>query len=273
MGYAFGVRSKPNGKEASEIPSVVNIPQPESRVTEPPIPVSIPVPQPDPPPAEVPKPAPPSMKASAAAEASLRAFLDAPDWASRSAHVLSPAKTRTAMEAYSHEVPDGPTEFKSISVKQSQLDENTGTTLFIFLVVTEKFPDGIPVAVKETASGWLVDWLTFVEFRDGLFQSFVDGPADKAGFFHLIVRLPEAQSGDSNGNGNFTSYFIQSPMADKAQLAFVRKRLPAAAALQLQTENGKSYAPVLEVVKRKTPDQRDYFEILSVKADDWFPME
>lgn len=91
---------------------------------------------------------------AATAEATLRAFLEAPDWASRSAYVLFPEKTRAAMEAYSHQAPDGPTEFKSITAKQTQIDEMTGYTLLIFFVATEAFPSGIPVAVQETAGGW-----------------------------------------------------------------------------------------------------------------------
>lgn len=222
---------------------------------------------------EPPTPPPAPVKASAAAEATLRAFLDAPDWASRSVHVLFPEKVRASMEEYSRQMPDGPTNFGSIAVKQSQIDEATGNTLFIFLVSTERSPQGIPVAVKETATGWLVDWLTFIEFRDGLFQIFLAGPADQAGFFHLIASVPPANPEAAAENPNFTSYLIQSPMTGEPQSAFVKNDTPAAATLAGQTAGGRVYAPVLEVVKRRTPDQREFLEILSIRADDWFPRE
>lgn len=233
-------------------------------------------PAPTPPPVvEPPKiePVKPPEKISAAAEASLQAFLEAPDWAARNAYVLYPDKVRGAMEAYSRAVPDGPTPFKSISVKQSQVDPATGNTLFIFIVTTEQFPAGIPVAVKETGGGWLIDWLAFVEFRDSLFQKFVDGPAGKGGFFHLVVSVPPADSENASANENFTAYLLQSPLSEQAQLAYVKKNSPTAARLLEQTAGGRAYAPVLEVEKRTTPNKQDYFEILSVKADDWFPRE
>ena len=239
-----------------------------------PTPVIEPVPTPKPI-AEPPKiePAKPPEKISAAAEASLQAFLEAPDWAARNAYVLYPDKVRGAMEAYSRAVPDGPTPFKSISVKQSQVDPATGNTLFIFIVTTEQFPAGIPVAVKETSGGWLIDWLAFVEFRDSLFQQFVGGPAGKGGFFHLMVSVPLADSANASANENFTAYLLQSPLSETAQLAYVKKNSPTAARLLEQTAGGRAYAPVVEVEKRTTPNKQDYFEILSIKADDWFPRE
>jgi hypothetical protein len=110
-----------------------------------------------------------------------------------------------------------------------------------------------------------------VEFRDDLFQSFVDGPADKVGYFHVMVREPSPEQVAPLENKNFTPYLLQAPLADDARMAFVKNGSEAATTLHDQTAGGMSYHPVLEVVKRKTPDKQDYFEILSVQADDWFP--
>ncbi|MES2659385.1 MAG: hypothetical protein V4689_12265 [Verrucomicrobiota bacterium] len=277
MGYAFGVRSAQAfmATPAASQPLVVS-PMVEKPVIVVPPPVVVPPPAPvvETPVVVAPKiePVKPPEKVSAAAEAALRAFLDAPDWAARSTYVLSPDRVRNAMEAYSREVPDGPTVYQSISVKHSQVDEKTGNTLFIFVVTTEQFPTGIPVAVKETGGGWLIDWLAFVEFRDSLFQKFVDGPANKGGFFHLVVTVPPPNPAEEE-NENFTTYLLQSPLAEKAQLAYVKKNSAAATTLEGQTAGGRAYAPILEVEKRATPDKQTYFEILSVKADDWFPRE
>ncbi len=72
-------------------------------------------------------------------------------------------------------------------------------------------------------------------------------------------------------NENFTPYLLQAPLTDKARMAFVKNGSEAATRLHDQTAGGMSYHPVLEVVKRMTPDKQEYFEILSVQADDWFP--
>lgn len=293
VGFALGTRSKPESPAPLPVavettppappvpePTPVKIviealtpepaPTPEEPAPEPPPPeTSV---TPDPPVEETPAPPPTPVKASAAAEAALRAFLEAPDWASRSVHVLFPDRVRATMEAYSHEVPDGPTNFGSIAAKQSQIDEATGNTLFIFVVTTEKFPDGIPVAVKETASGWLVDWLTFIEFRDGLFEKFLAGPVDQAGAFHLLATTP-LEDPNATQNPNFTAYLVRSPMGGDPQTAFVKNGTPAATTIAAQTAGGRAYAPVLELVKRSTPDQREFLEILAVRADDWFPRD
>lgn len=215
----------------------------------------------------------PPAKASAAAEISLRAFLDAPDWAARSAHVLFPEKVRGAMEAYSREAPDGPTAFQSVSVKHSYIDEQTGSTLFIFYVTTEKFSAGIPVAIKETPDGWLVDWQSFVEFRDQLFQKFVDGPADQTGRFHLVATTPPPERAAKTGNEHFSSFLLQSPLDAKPQLAFVRKSSEIFTTFQSATKDGGIFTPVLEVTKRQTADGKSYLEVVKVSATDWLPRE
>lgn len=225
--------------------------------------------------AESPKPEKitPPVKVSAAAEASLRAFLEAPDWATRNAHVLFPNKIKDAMEAYSHEVPDGPTAYKSISVKQSQTDETTGNTLFIFQVSTEKFPSGIPVAILETPRGWLVDWRSFVEFRDDQFKQFVDGPAGKTGRFHVIVRTPPPAHAANTMNEYFSSYLLDPPMPGRQQLAFVKKSSAASDTFNAATQNSGIFTPVLEVKKLKTPDGQNYLEITKIIANDWLPRD
>lgn len=208
---------------------------------------------------------------AAAAEAALKAFLEAPDWASRSAHVLFPETTRAAMKAYSRESPDGPTPFKSISVKQTQIDEKTGYTLFIFLVSTEAYPSGIPVPIQETKGGWRVDWQTFVEFRDQLFHKFTNGPAQKTGRFHLIVSPAPPAPSAKPGNEHFISVQLNAPLNGTPQLAFVKRASGTFASLRATTTDAGFFMPVLEVAKRKTPDGKTYLEVLRVVATDWIP--
>jgi hypothetical protein len=227
------------------------------------------------PPVEEPKPEqkPEPANVSAAAEATLQAFLEAPDWAARSAYVLFPEKVRGEMEAYSRVVPDGPTPFRSISVKQSHLDEKTGNTLFVFFVKTEKFPDGIPVAIQETTNGWLVDWKAFVEFRDGLFQKFVTGPTDQTSRFHLIVsRLPPERAA-KNDNEHFASFLLRSPLDPTPQTAYVKKSSGIFATFQAATDGDTPFAPILEITKSTTSDGKGYLQVVNLISTDWLPKE
>lgn len=289
MGYALGVRSNQHFTKVLP-PTPVNTPTEK---------VEIPVPQSEPTPIfvkpiiqeqpkqEAPNPEPPKVeekqpqpekppepvKVSAAAEASLRAFLEAPDWATRNAHVLFPEAIRSAMENYSSEAPDGPTLFKSIAVKQSQTDEKTGNTLFIFMVETDTLPVSIPVAVVETPKGWLVDWQAFVEFRDDLFKKFADGPTAKTGRFHLIVTTPPPDRAAKTENQQFASFLLDPPIPGRQQLAFVKKNTDAYRTCLAATGSGGIFTPVLEVTKLTTPDKQPYLEILKVNAGDWLPRE
>jgi hypothetical protein len=219
------------------------------------------------------KPKEESKQVAATAEATLRAFLEAPDWATRSAYVLFPEKTRAAMEAYSHEAPDGPTAFTSITAKQTQIDETTGYTLLIFFVATQAFPSGIPTAVQETADGWLVDWYAFVEFRDQLFQKFMDGPADQTGRFHLIVSQPPPGSKVNRSNEHFMSVVVNAPLNPTPQVAYVKNASEASTTLRAATPEDEFFTPVLEVVKRVTADGKTFLEVLQVVVSNWSPQE
>ncbi len=224
-------------------------------------------------PKPVPAPAAEPKKASAMAEAALRAFLEAPDWSTRAAHVLFPEKLRAAMEAYSRNAPDGPTPFVSLSVENSYTDKQSGSTLFIFKVVTESLPTGFPVAVSETRNGWNVDWKTFVEFRDDHFRKFADGPADKTGRFHLIASAPPADRAAGTENEHFSSILLDPPLPGRQRMAYVRKSTELHTKLKAATAEGAIFTPVLELAKRSTPDGRSYLEVVSIAATDWLPTE
>ncbi len=220
-------------------------------------------------------PAPPTpadtKKASAMAEAALKAFLEAPDWAARSAHVLRSEALRPVMETYSRQKPDGPTPYRNIAVENSHMDRKTGYTIFIFSVVTELHPSGFPVAVAETPAGWSVDWESFVEFRDDQFRAFADGPAERGGSFHLVVRQPPAERAANTENEHFSSFLIDPPLPGRQRMAYARKGTDTHAALIRATADGASFWPVLELAKRKAPDGRTFLEITAMKADNWLP--
>ena len=286
MGYALGIRS---GQYFMRVPPSATLEMPVTKLEKPtPVEVAVPAPRPEltpifvkpiiqEPVKDLPKPEAPETaeptKVSAAAEASLRAFLEAPDWEARNAHVLYPETVRSAMEAYSHQAPDGPTPFKAISVKQSQINEKTGNTLFVFQVNTETIPTGIPVVVVETPKGWLTDWQTFVEFRDDLFKHFSDGPAKKTERFHLIVSTPPSPRATKTENEIFASFLLDPPMPGRQQLAFVKKDSEAYQICHAATASGGIFTPVLDVTKLTTPDGQSYLEIVKVSATDWLPTE
>lgn len=228
-----------------------------------------------PPAAAVPPPPvesePQPKKILATAEGTLRAFLESPDWKARSVFVLSPDHVRPKMEAYARNNPDGPTAFRSFSVKHSEVDPDSGSTLLIFQV--EPSGDGavIPVAVLETEDGWRIDWESFVEFRDDHFKQFTDGPSDLKGEFHLIVTLPDDVSPDVHENEKFAGYVLAPPLPERRRIAFIEKSNPAYQQLREATANGKIFTPVLELTKQDVGGGKSFLKILSIRATNWWP--
>lgn len=276
-GYFVGLRS--NWLVANtpfpklEIPQTIAEPPTKTVLVKPPAsepPTPPPATDATPPLPETP-PAPENIKASAMAETALKAFLDAPDWTTRSAYVLLPEKMRAAMQAYSQETNDGPTHFESISVENSYTDKDSGSTLFIFKVTTKQHPQGFPVAVAETSSGWQVDWESFIEFRDDLFKAFVEGPAGKTGRFHLIVSTPPQARAANTENEHFSSFLLDPPLPGRQRMAYVKKTSETHGRLKQMTAGG-IFTPVLEVAKRTTPDGKSYLEITRIIAEDWLPV-
>lgn len=255
------------------------VPRPVKKASEP-EPPAVPPPAVDPatkppekPTGQVSDPEPPLQNKTSLenAQTTLRAFLEAPDWAARSTYVLSPETIRPKMEAYAANNNDGPTPYKSFTVEHSQVDSDSGTTLLIFKVDSPATPGGIPVAILETPKGWLVDWESFVEFRDDLFKEFAEGPSDHVGEFHVIVTAPDPTSAAQHENDTFSSFVVAPPLPSRQKTAFVKKSNPAYEQLREATANGRIFAPVLKITKATTKDGRSYLEILSIQATDWRP--
>lgn len=264
----------PHLPQPGPMPVVNPEPPPKVVLIKPQEPPAVNPPVADPPPAptaESSTPNPGFVQSSDAARAALKAFLDAPDWMSRSAHVLSRERVRSAMESYSHKVADGPTAYTSFERQDTFLDKETGATYFVFYVHTEKHPKGIPTVVAETKSGWLVDWEAFVEFRDEHFKSFAEGPAGQTGTFHLLVSLPPSPRAANTENEYFASFLIGPPGSEDARITYVKKNSDAHTILNNATKDRSVFAPVLEMAKRSTPDGKSYLEILHVTASNWLP--
>ena len=177
------------------------------------------------------------------------------------------------MEEYSRQVPDGPTPYQSVTIQNSYTDQQTGNTLFIFQVITAQHPTGIPVAVSETTSGWLIDWQAFVEFRDDHFRSFADGPAEKTGRFHLIVSAPPPPRAAKTENEHFAPFLLDPPIPGRQRLAYARKTAEIHSMLTAATNGGAAFTPVLELTTRKSPDGKSYLEITDIVATDWLPKD
>jgi hypothetical protein len=225
--------------------------------------------------AETPEPPPPAPSEAADAEATLRAFLGAPDWKARSAFVFFPEDVRPAMAKHAAEHGDGPIPANSFQLADSVPPHH------VFTVHTKAIPEGFPVAVTMTTEGPKIGWDSFIGFHDDHFKKLLDGPADRSGIFDVLVK----PSGDPAENAHYERFQLSVPMPDRETVAFARRDSVALARLRGELNGSGSFDPptvermisglggvplVLALAKRSTPDGKgSYIEIADLVAVQW----
>lgn len=285
-GYFIGKTQRPSSaftKNHQELPDAPKkgqppAPQPDPEPAAKPKlkPEPMPVPQPSPEPAKPEAPAPPA-KVQLSADAALKAFLEAPDWKSRTELVIFPDDMRASIEKRATEIGDGP--FPATSVT---LLETAGPS-HIYKVCTTAVPEGFPVAVMETKDGAKVNWESFVNFHDDLFRKFAEGPAGTTGVFHVLVKPDPPAAGEAESN--FSRFKLSVPMPGREQLAWIRKDSVALAKMRgifegsglldkglvekLLSEDGVAFS--LKLAKRQPNEKQQFIEIVDFVAIGWLP--
>ena len=212
-----------------------------------------------------------ALKIISAPEATLKAFLSAPDWRERVKHVLHPERTGPKMEDYAKTFSDGPIPSSSIRVDATLNDPASGMKLYTYRVATKEAPEGIPVAVIETPGGWKVDWETFVEFHDDHFRLFASGKGSESGTFHVIVRNTHYFESPFPGIEKLTAFRLDPPIADRNQYAFVKTGSELHKALAESLDWGHPCNPFLEVTRHDLGNGRSYMEIIGIRSPNWRP--
>lgn len=271
LGYHFGKNQR--------VPAAVVLP-PAPAPDPVPAPPQPPPMEPEPGPEPAPLPAAPSPPPPASTvpgpEATLRSFLEAPDWKSRGKWVLDPDTILPAMEKHAAQAGDGPIATTSVT-----LLEVAGST-HIFKVCTPALPDGFPVAVSATDEGPMIDWESFIGFHDDHFRKFLEGPAGKSGIFDLLVKPEPEQAGE--GAAHFVRFRLSVPMPGREAEAWIPKESVALARLRAIFDGSGGFDKatvdrlaetgvplVLALEKKTTNDGRDFIEIRDFVAIGWGP--
>jgi hypothetical protein len=267
-GYLIGKSHQP--AERTPTPSIPASPTP-GPVSPSPAPVE------NTPPAVTPAVPPAVPKEALTPQQALREFLDAPDWKTRSARVLTPEEVRPKMEKYAAEHGDGP-----IPVTAIELLQAVGLH-HIYKVSTTALPEGFWVGVTQTDEGPMIDWETFIGFHDDHFKKLLDGPVNARGQFDVLVK-PEPDSPDQP---HFGRYRLRVPMPGRETVAWIRKDSMGLARLRALFEGSsgidkptidqavaeEGIPMVLTLVKRQTNDGRGYIEIEDFIAVSWDPVD
>lgn len=239
-----------------------------------PAPLGLPLEQSSPSVAEV---EPADALAATPEEATLRAFLSSPDWASRNVYVMEPERVREAMAEHAANYGDGPIAFKSITLLQQSEKSR------VFLVRTPNNPDGFPVVLTQSeTSGWLVDWEGFSEFNSDVFRQYVEQDSTAARSFRLLVNKVD----DKPDSAGILRYRLNTPMPGRERIARVEDGSTAASQLEeifaaqakkdpetyLELMKSSGLPMIVSIIKRPAPGGGLQLWIDRVIATGWSPI-
>jgi len=208
----------------------------------------------------------------AAARAVLEAFLEAPNWAVRSAFVCSPERVKVLMRESVGTRDDGPVATTSTEL----LGSEDGVT--VFRVATEALPAGFPVRVLATDVGPKVDWEAFTGFHEDRFRKFVEGPAGSSGVFRVLVH--REPPGAKDAASRHVRFRLSVPMPDREQVVWVARdsgeleRIEAALGdPDAGPGAGGEGVPVVLGLKKSVYSGKTYFEVSELVAIGWDPRD
>lgn len=128
-----------------------------------------------------------SEEARPAAEALLN-FLKAESLEERMKHTLAAPVMKPYMEQYYSTQSPGPVAVDSIGLVRLDKNPQMGSGAHaLFGVESRSWEYPVPVMLEETAQGFQVDWLSFVEFKDRLLERFFENYQEGAARFHVGI--------------------------------------------------------------------------------------
>ena len=254
---------RPNDGAPAPEPSPSAAPAPEVREVD--------IPQP---PAASPDPLPLTDEDFAAIvkdpERTLATFLAAGSNAERLRVSHLPDGIRERMDAHASAHGEGPIAYNAIVPKLSSTVPGTTVPTHLFLVTTPTQPDGFPVSVEDTESGFRVDWDAFVQFNDKLLEAFLTDPSSPPAPFFVVLRRSHYFGEDVPDPNHKLCYRIMSPIsADIEHFAFVDTTSPVGEEAAKSLTWGRSYRPVVRLEWSRAADAAPYIAITEVVRSTW----
>lgn len=122
-----------------------------------------------------------------AAEALIK-FLKAKNLQERLKYTLAASSMKPLMERYYQAQADGPIRIDAAGlVRLDPKPQMGGGAHAVFGVESRDWEYPVPVMLEESADGWQVDWLSFVEFKDRILERFFEEYQEGAARFHVGI--------------------------------------------------------------------------------------
>ena len=165
----------------------------------------------------------------------LTGYLDASNWQQRIPLIYEGEKLRSKISGYYQSNPDTSLAPYDLELFHMEESEGPGKPYYIFFATTPDVPQGFPVVLRLTPSGYKVDWECFVEFHDSQFAKFHDSGEDGPKTFRVVMKRAPYWGQDRNKFTNlddFLCYQIELPYTEQDYYAFVPRSEPLSLELE-----------------------------------------
>lgn len=205
------------------------------------------------------------------AAADLQKFLSAKNLAERLECTLASDQMKPLMERYYSVNPDGPVAVDSIGFVR--LDRNPqvgGGPHALFGIESKKWEFPIPVMLEASPSGYRVDWLSFVEFKDRVLEKFFQGYQPGRARFHVGITRQHYFGDDVPDGGGKEAFRVSTaPPNPFLTTVFLDKASALSHELREQIPWGAQVWAIVELEWAKVGTQQ-WVELAAVPQLNWY---
>ena len=200
--------------------------------------------------------------------AALKSFLDARNWQERAKFIQQAERLKPVMEAYYSTHPDGPIKVTSTDYLTTQPAPDGKGRFHLFSVECSPGP-AFPVSIEAKENGWLVDWESFVEFKDLALPEYFKQSSDQPQTFHVMLHRAHYFAKDVPNQDQKLCFIVEPPIAGHVNYAWVNKDNQALLAkLGRRADFGAISYPIVKLRWVKEGDV-SYVMLDDIIADSW----
>lgn len=180
-------------------------------------------------------------------------------------------QVNTHIERYYGQNSPAPIPITSIGfIRHDPNPEVGGGMQSVFMVASPEWKYPIPVMLQETKTGFKLDWISFVEFKDNWLLKFVQGYHETPGRFHVSIKRSHYFDRDVPDLDNKDCFLIQPPQEDFEVAVFVPKKSPLAEMLRRELGWSTQYAYILAEIQWRQDGTNQWVELTAVPQLNWY---
>lgn len=201
----------------------------------------------------------------------LKDFLAAPKLTERLKFTLAAEMVQPVMERYYASSPDGPIQSHKITFGRfDQTPELIGAPHCVFSVESKEWAYPVPVILKKSATGWKVNWLTFVEMKDRKLEAFFESYTEERALFHVGIHRQHYFENDVPDRDQKEAFSIGLPKPNPLRkVVFLRKDTRLARQLRDQLPWETHVWAIVELQWKKLGSQQ-WVELVFVPQLHWY---